>query len=104
MDKTIDDVVTLPWGLREYEQCLSKMQNGFNVKAEALMKENFPPPNTTCGFETWLFIVVNKASEIELWHLPSVISKRLQCTVEKATSELHQKAPTLFKIGNGPAT
>lgn len=80
------------------------MQNGFNVKAEALARAKFPPLKHDRGFETRPFIVVDKAGEIGLWHLPSVISKRLQSMVEKATSELHQKAPTLFKVGNGPAT
>ena len=80
------------------------MQNGFNVKAEALARAKFPPLKHDRGFETRPFIVVDKAGEIGLWHLPSVISKCLQSMVEKATSELHQKAPTLFKVGNGPAT
>ena len=104
VDKTIDNVVTLPWELREYERCLSKMQNGFNVKAEAAMMEKFPPLKQPRGFETRPFIVVDKAGEIGLWHLPSVISDRLQRVVERATSELYRKAPTLFKVGNGPAT
>ena len=96
--------VTLPWELRDYQQSLTKMQSGFNVKAEAALLKKFPPPKHTHVVETRPFIIVDKAGEIRLWHLPSAISDRLQRIVARATSELHSKAPALFKVGNGPAT
>lgn len=95
-------VVTLPWKLRDYEQSLSKMQNGFNTKAEAAIAAKFPPD--PLRRQNQPFVVVDQAGEIGLWHLPAAISKHQQRVVEVATAELRKTAPALIKVGNGPAT
>ena len=46
----------------------------------------------------------SRIGEIGLWHMPAVVSQRLQAIVEKATRELYHNAPTLFQVGNGPAS
>ena len=96
-------IVTLPWKLRDYEQSLTKMQNGFNIKAEAAIAAKFPP-DPLRRLQNQPFMVVYQAGDIGLWHLPAIISQHHQRVVEVATAELHKAAPTLFKVGNGPAT
>ena len=94
------DLEKLPWLITEYNAALrshglDETIDGSMPAVEDELLNNYPPPPPTTALEHRPFLVHDQHGYIALWHLPGVISPRLQAIAQDAMAALKSAAPAL---------